>query len=108
VTGSYHAAVFGLAQGVPAVCLTRSRYYDAKFAGLQALFPEACSVVSLDESDFAGRLRAVIEQAWQLPGTVRAAARNAAAGQRAAGRDAYARFGETAWPVTVNRQEQVR
>ena len=108
VTGSYHAAVFGLAQGVPAVCLTRSRYYDAKFAGLRALFPGACSVVSLDEPGFAGRLRAAIDQAWHLPAAVRAAARDAAAGQRAAGRAAYARFGETAWPVTANRQEQVR
>jgi polysaccharide pyruvyl transferase WcaK-like protein/GT2 family glycosyltransferase len=108
VTGSYHAAVFGLAQGVPAVCLTRSRYYDAKFAGLRALFPGACSVVSLDEPGFAGRLRAAIDQAWHLPAAVRAAAGDAAAGQRAAGRDAYARFGETAWPVTANRREQVR
>jgi colanic acid/amylovoran biosynthesis protein len=108
VTGSYHAAVFGLAQGVPAVCLTRSRYYDAKFAGLRALFPGACSVVSLDEPGFAGRLRAAIDRAWHLPAAVRAAARDAAAGQRAAGRDAYARFGETAWPQTANRREEVR
>ena len=43
VTGSYHAAVFGLARGVPAVCLTRSAYYDAKFAGLRALFPAPAS-----------------------------------------------------------------
>jgi len=93
---------------VPSVCLTRSRYYDAKFAGLRALFPEACSVVSLDEPGFAVRLRAAIDQAWQLPVAVRAAAGDAAAGQRAAGRAAYARFGETAWPVTANRQEQVR
>jgi colanic acid/amylovoran biosynthesis protein len=127
VTGSYHAAVFGLAQGVPAVCLTRSRYYDAKFAGLRALFPGACSVVSLDEPGFAGRLRAAIDQGWYLPAAARAAARQAAAGQRAAGRDAYARFAETARPgtrpvttrpvttrpvttrpVTENRREQVR
>ena len=46
VTGSYHAAVFGLARGVPAVCLTRLSYYDAKFGGLRALFPGACLVVS--------------------------------------------------------------
>ena len=39
VTGSYHAAVFGLARGVPAVCLTRLSYYDAKFAGTQGAVP---------------------------------------------------------------------
>lgn len=103
VTGSYHAAVFGLAQGVPAVCLSRSRYYDAKFAGLRALFPGACSVVSLDEPDFAGRLRAALDQAWQLPATARAAAADAAAGQRRAGRDAYARFRAAAEPEPLTR-----
>ena len=92
VTGSYHAAVFGLARGVPAVCLTRSSYYDAKFAGLSALFPGACFVVSLDQPDFADCLRRAIDQAWHLPASARAAARDAAARQRQAGREAYAQF----------------
>jgi polysaccharide pyruvyl transferase WcaK-like protein len=92
VTGSYHAAVFGLARGVPAVCLTRSRYYDAKFAGLRALFPGACLVVSLDQPDLAGRLGQAIDQAWHLPAQARDDARKAAARQRQAGRQAYARF----------------
>jgi colanic acid/amylovoran biosynthesis protein len=95
VTGSYHAAVIGLAQGVPAVCLTRPRYYDAKFAGLAALFPGACFIVPLDQPDLAGRLRQAIDQAWHLPAPARAAAREAAARQRQAGREAYARFRET-------------
>ena len=92
VTGSYHAAVFGLALGVPAVCLTRSSYYDAKFAGLSALFPGACFVVSLDLPDFADRLRRAMDQAWHLPAPARGAARDAAARQRQAGREAYAQF----------------
>jgi colanic acid/amylovoran biosynthesis protein len=92
VTGSYHAAVFGLARGVPAVCLTRSAYYDAKFAGLRALFSGACLVVPLDQPDLAGRLGQAIDQAWHLPAQARDDARKAAAGQRQAGRRAYARF----------------
>ena len=92
VTGSYHAAVFGLARGVPAVCLTRSSYYDAKFAGLRALFPGACFVVPLDQPDLPGRLRQAIEAAWHLPAEAREGARNAAARQRDAGRQAYTRF----------------
>jgi colanic acid/amylovoran biosynthesis protein len=92
VTGSYHAAVFGLAQGVPAVCVTKSRYYDAKFAGLRALFPDACFGVSLDEPGYAGRLREATDQAWHLPAAARSAARNAAARQRLSGREAYMRF----------------
>jgi polysaccharide pyruvyl transferase WcaK-like protein len=89
VTGSYHAAVFGLAQGVPAVCLTKSAYYDAKFGGLQALFPAACFVISLDTPDFPARLRATVRQAWHLPDSTRANARDTAGGLRNAGRDAY-------------------
>jgi colanic acid/amylovoran biosynthesis protein len=92
VTGSYHAAVFGLARGVPAVCLTRSSYYDAKFAGLSALFPGACLVVPLDQPDLAARLRQAIDQAWHLPVQARDEARKAAVRQRQAGREAYARF----------------
>jgi colanic acid/amylovoran biosynthesis protein len=94
VTGSYHAAVFGLAQGVPAVCLTRSPYYDAKFAGLRALFPDACFVVPLGQPDLADRLPKAIDEGWHLPAEARAAARDAAARQRAAGRAAYARLRE--------------
>lgn len=92
ITGSYHAAVFGLAQGIPAVCLTKSPYYDAKFGGLQALFPDACFVVSLDEPRFPGHMRAALQQAWQLPATARITAKETAARLRDAGRSAYAQF----------------
>jgi polysaccharide pyruvyl transferase WcaK-like protein len=92
VTGSYHAAVFGLAQGVPTVCFTRSSYYDAKFGGLQALFPGACFVLSLDMPDFPKRLRTAIQQAWNLPASTRAAAKDAAIQLRNVGRETYAQF----------------
>jgi colanic acid/amylovoran biosynthesis protein len=92
VTGSYHAAVFGLAQGVPAVCLTKSSYYDAKFSGLQALFPSCCFVVSLDRPDYPGDLRASIHRAWDLPAPARAAAQDAAERLRGSGRGAYAQL----------------
>jgi polysaccharide pyruvyl transferase WcaK-like protein len=92
VTGSYHAAVFGLAQGVPTVCLTKSSYYNAKFGGLQALFPGACFIVPLDAPDFAARLQSSILEAWSLPVAGRIAARNTAACLRDAGRAAYAQF----------------
>jgi colanic acid/amylovoran biosynthesis protein len=92
VTGSYHAAVFGLARGVPAVCVTKSSYYDAKFRGLQALFPDTCTVVSLDAPNYSGSLRSAILQYWQLPVSARLTARDTAAQLRQAGRDAYAQF----------------
>jgi polysaccharide pyruvyl transferase WcaK-like protein len=92
VTGSYHAAVFGLAQGVPTVCVTKSSYYDGKFNGLSALFPGTCFVISLDSADFGDRLRASIRQAWQLPVPLRVSARDAALELRDAGRAVYAQF----------------
>lgn len=92
VTGSYHAAVFALGQGVPAVCMTRSAYYDGKFAGLRDLYPGTCSVVSMLERNFAGRLGAKITQAWHTTPECRIAARAAATNQRAAGREAYRQF----------------
>jgi polysaccharide pyruvyl transferase WcaK-like protein len=94
VTGSYHAALFGLAQGVPAVCLSKSSYYDAKFSGLRSLFPDACFVVSLEGSDLPSRLRAAIHGAWHLPPAARLAARDKAARLRAAGRQAYGQLRE--------------
>jgi colanic acid/amylovoran biosynthesis protein len=89
ITGSYHAAVFSLAAGVPAVCLTQSRYYDAKFGGLAGLFPGACRVVSLGSPDSAARLRAAVLEAWQLPEVERAAGEATADGLRDDGRQAY-------------------
>lgn len=92
VTSSYHAAVFSLAQGVPAVCLSNSGYYDAKFAGLRALFPAACQVISLTDRNPAGAFSRALSRAWDPPAGARRAAREAAAGQRAAARSAYAAF----------------
>lgn len=94
VTGSYHAAVFGLAQGVPAVCLSKSSYYDAKFLGLKALFPTACFTVPLKERDLGSRLQRAINDAWRLPESDRAAASYSAGLQREAGNRAYALLGE--------------
>jgi polysaccharide pyruvyl transferase WcaK-like protein len=110
VTGSYHVAVFGLAQGVPAVCLTRSPYYDAKFAGLQASFPQACFVISLDGAGAAARLLPAIVQAWHLPLPDRAMARDTSERLRNAGRACYAEFRATLGPpgpVSADRQEVV-
>jgi polysaccharide pyruvyl transferase WcaK-like protein len=92
ITGSYHAALFSLAAGVPAVCLTKSAYYDTKFGGLAALFPGACRTVSLDGPHAAARLRVAVQDAWLLPPAARAAAADTAVGLRDAGRQAYAQF----------------
>ena len=48
VSGSYHAAVFALAQGIPAVALASSQYYLDKMRGLRDQFGEGCAVVPLE------------------------------------------------------------
>jgi polysaccharide pyruvyl transferase WcaK-like protein/GT2 family glycosyltransferase len=94
VTGSYHAAVFALAQGVPVVCLSGSPYYDGKFQGLAELFAGGCSVVRAAGGDLPRDLDSALEAAWDRAPAVRDRLLADADAQRAAGRDAYARFAE--------------
>lgn len=84
VTGSYHGGVFALAQGIPAVCLAKSRYYAQKFLGLAGEFGAGCQVVMLDEADLGVRLPAAVRAAWERaeewrPSLLRAAERQIAA-----------------------------
>ncbi len=65
VTGAYHAAVFALAQGIPAVGLAGSEYFMAKFQGLARQFPSGCDVVPITGNDFGPKLLDAIERAWQ-------------------------------------------
>lgn len=51
-TGSYHAAVFALSQGVPVVAVHRATYYAQKFEGLAKLFGKGCKVLSFDTPEF--------------------------------------------------------
>lgn len=51
LTGTYHAAVFALALGIPCVCFYVSTYYRNKMEGLAAQFPGGCEVVDLNSPD---------------------------------------------------------
>jgi colanic acid/amylovoran biosynthesis protein len=92
VTGSYHGAVFALAQGIPVVALARSQYYVDKMAGVADQFGLGCEIVRLDEDDLHGRLRAAIDRAWAGAGDVREPLLAAAADQVRRGRAAYSRL----------------
>lgn len=65
VTGSYHAAVFALAQGVPAIGVAVSEYYRHKFEGLAQHFVPGCTVLWAHEAHFAAQLAAAMNAAWQ-------------------------------------------
>lgn len=80
VTGAYHAAVFALAQGIPAVCLAGNSNYMEKFAGLLDQFRTRAELLSVHDPTFKVALGAAIERAWlsadtQRPGLLAAARR---------------------------------
>ena len=89
VTGSYHAGVFALGQGIPCVCLVTSPFYRDKFLGLAGQFPGGCSVVDLAGPDVSARLSASIGAAWERADDVRDDLRAAAGRQVEASRAAY-------------------
>jgi polysaccharide pyruvyl transferase WcaK-like protein len=64
VTGSYHAGVFALAQGIPVVGLAATAYYVDKFMGLADQFDGHCSIVMLDDDRLGERLEEAVRGAW--------------------------------------------
>lgn len=96
VTGSYHSAVFALANGAPAVGLAGSRYYEDKFKGLSALFGDACRTVMIDEPDLAGRLERTTEHLFARADELRPSILKEVERQIALGRAAFSRLADGA------------
>jgi polysaccharide pyruvyl transferase WcaK-like protein len=92
VTGSYHAAVFALAQGIPAVGVTHSAYYDAKFVGLNEQFGGTMGIVSLGQGNVEPCLTRAIDEAWENAEVVRPQLLGLAREQVEKGRGAYRRL----------------
>jgi len=64
VTGSYHAGVFALSQGVSVIAIAASAYYRDKFDGLAEQFEVGCSIIDGDVADFENKLELAISDAW--------------------------------------------
>jgi polysaccharide pyruvyl transferase WcaK-like protein len=92
ISGSYHGAVFALAQGIPAIGLVGSEYYTQKFGGLSDQFEGGCATVALNEPALAERLGAAIETAWLRGPEQAAQLLSLAKRQREVGRQAYRRL----------------
>lgn len=92
VTGSYHAAVFALAQGVPAVGLAAAGYYVDKFEGLAQQFDGLCRTVRLDDPALSSALAEAIDEAWAARDQRAPLLFAAAERQVARARAAYARL----------------
>ena len=96
VTGTYHAAVFALANGVPAVGLVGSRYYEDKFRGLSTLFGDGCETVMIDEPDLAGRVERAVERQLARAEELRPSILKEAEREIGLGRAAFARLADAA------------
>jgi polysaccharide pyruvyl transferase WcaK-like protein len=64
ITGSYHAGLFSLSQGVSVIGLAGSQYYVDKFSGLADQFGTGCYVLEYNQERFAGELSDTIDRAW--------------------------------------------
>jgi polysaccharide pyruvyl transferase WcaK-like protein len=89
VTGAYHAAVFALAQGIPAVCLAKSPYYEAKFLGLEDQFGLGCETILLEDEDAFRKIIPAMERAWESAETLRIPLLRASLRQIELSRSAY-------------------
>ena len=89
VTGSYHAGVFALSQGIPVIGLAKSPYYQDKFLGLADQFGVGCEVLFLNDSDLLPRLIAAINKAWESAPELREILLKAAQEQISLSRAAY-------------------
>ena len=91
VTGAYHVAVFALAQGIPVVGLSTSRYYDDKLGGLSGMFPGGVELVQLAEDGLDERLTRAIHRMWREAPSLRSDLRALARTQVSASKQAFER-----------------
>ena len=89
ITGSYHCAVFSLAQGIPAICLAESQYYKDKFSGLTDQFGCGVEIVLVNDPLFEERLAAAIEKMWASAEEIRPLLLKTACRQIESGQAAY-------------------
>jgi colanic acid/amylovoran biosynthesis protein len=89
VTASYHAAVFALAMGVPAIGIARSEYYLQKFRGLAGLFGDGCVMIDATQAEGDEELDRHFNRLWNDAPRLRDSLIRAAADQIGKGRAAY-------------------
>lgn len=98
ITGSYHAAVFALGQGIPAVCVVASEYYRQKFNGLAALFNSGCIVVEANSMVFQTELLNSVVSVWNRAEELRPQLLLAAKAQIENSRSVYREFAQKRSP----------
>ena len=91
VTGSYHAAVFALSMGIPAIGLAGSPYYEHKFLGLADMFGPGCMVVPIGDAAARSGLDDLITDLWDRANQIRPSLLAGAGSQVERSRRAYER-----------------
>ncbi len=91
VTGSYHAGVFALAQGIPTIGIARSQYYVDKFIGLASQFGDGCRAIRIEE-EWTAALSDTIDDFWARADDLRPGLLEKAKEQIALGQSAYERI----------------
>jgi len=71
ITGSYHAGVFALSQGVTVIAVVASDYYRYKFEGLANQFGEGCFIVDRDIPEFDNKFKSAVTEAWKNAEVIR-------------------------------------
>ena len=89
VTGSYHAGVFALSQGIPVIGLANSTYYRDKFHGLANQFSVGCETIFLHDPNLEEVLPRRLRAAWESAEEVRPRLIEDAQWQIQQSRDAY-------------------
>ena len=89
VTGSYHAGVFALSQGIPVIGLANSAYYRDKFLGLANQFSVGCETIFLHDPNLEEVLLRRLRAAWESAEEVRPRLIEDAQWQIQQSRDAY-------------------
>jgi polysaccharide pyruvyl transferase WcaK-like protein len=92
VAGAFHAAVFALSQGIPAIGLARTREYEVKLGGLVDQFGPGCQLLYMDDEQLPEKLVEAIDRAWESADYLRPQLLQAAAVQIRLGQTAYQRL----------------
>jgi polysaccharide pyruvyl transferase WcaK-like protein len=92
VAGAFHAAVFALAQGIPAIGLARTKEYAIKLGGLVDQFGAGCQLLYFDDEQLPGKLAEAIDKAWDSADRLRPQLLEAAIVQIQLGQRAYQRL----------------
>jgi polysaccharide pyruvyl transferase WcaK-like protein len=72
VSGTFHAAVFALSQGIPVVALSNSDEYLIKISGLAAAFGfRGCQIVELGNPGVGEKLAQALESLWRAADDLR-------------------------------------